>query len=237
MSESIGDERPTALCIAGFGDNSAMFEALHTTHAAERIRFLPTDLPGFGADPLPKTSLKTLAGFVLEQCRFRRAETLVAHSVSSIIASLAARQSNGGIRNIVSLEGNLTAEDAYFSGTAADFDDPTVFRSAFLGRLACMASDPIVAGYRRRVEQANPEALWMLGRDAKRFSAKNHPGNVLQNSARVLYLYNPVNCPRSSIEWLEASSLHRQQFENASHWPTIDQPASVADSVAHFVTV
>ncbi|MGH1483715.1 MAG: alpha/beta fold hydrolase [Geminicoccales bacterium] len=214
-----------------------MFEALHTTRAAERIRFVPVDLPGFSADPLPKTSLKTLAGFVLEQCRFRRARTLVAHSVSSIIASLAARQSNGEISNIVSLEGNLTAEDAYYSGTAADFDDPIVFRSAFLDRLACMASDPIVAGYRRRVEQADPEALWMLGRDAKRFSAKNHPGDVLQTSARVLYLYNPVNCSKSSIEWLEASPLHRQQCEGASHWPTIDQSASVAEAIAHFATV
>ena len=77
MSASIGDERPAALCIAGFGDNSAMFEALQTTHDAERIGFEPVDLPGFGIDPLPHTSLATLAGFVLEQCRYQRAKTLL----------------------------------------------------------------------------------------------------------------------------------------------------------------
>ena len=35
----------------------------------------------------------------------------------------------------MSLEGNLTVEDAYFSGATADYDSAESFRAAFLDRL------------------------------------------------------------------------------------------------------
>lgn len=235
MKNSEVNNRPIALCIAGFGDNASMFDNLLSTRASGRIRFIPLNLPGFGAEPISETRLSTLADFVREQCRFFRADTIVAHSVASIIASLAAHRSGSNIRKIISLEGNLTAEDAYFSGTAADFDTPEAFLSAFLDRLSGMVSEPMIERYRCRVKDADPEALWRLGKDARAFSLENCPGEILQIAARVLYLYNPVNCPETSIDWLEHSNLHKQVLAGASHWPTIDQPEAVADAIERFL--
>ena len=225
-------ERPTVVCTAGFGDNGTMFAPLLRTQAGVRLRIDPFDLPGFGAPALAETSLETLANALDERCRAISASTVVAHSVASIIASLAARRHGSPIRTIVSLEGNLTPEDAYFSGTAADYDDPGSFRAAFLGRLDEMGTgDPIIRGYRERVAGADPLALWHLGRSARRFSDENDPGAVLIDAASATYVFNPENCPAASLAWLDRHDVRRVVLDGASHWPTIDRATDVANVI------
>lgn len=231
-----GDPRPIAVCLPGFGDNASMFTQLLETDTAARIRFVPFDLPGFGAPALPDTTLATLADAVLRHCSSLGARILIAHSVASIIASIAAKTSKENphhhIDQIISLEGNLTAEDAYFSGTAANFSDALSFRAAFLDRLDAMASnDPIIAGYRDRVREADPYALWSLGCDAKAFSTESVPGALLLAAADVVYVHNPANCAAASLAWLKSSGLESIVIDGASHWPTIDKPEQVAKAI------
>lgn len=227
-------ERPAVLLIAGFGDNSGMFSGLLHTHVARAYRLLPVDLPGFGAPPLEaETTLNALAEFVADKAGETAAEVIVAHSVASIIASLASRRPGSPITTIISLEGNITAEDAYFSGTAADYDSPEAFRTAFLERLDEMAAtEPIVARYREVVSHADPLALWQLGTDARRFSSDHVPGEVLAAAADVTYLYNPRNCPETTLHWLAENPMKRTVLENATHWASVDQPAMLADALA-----
>ena len=226
--------QPAILFIAGFGDNASMFAGLHNTALADDYHLLPVDLPGFGAPALgTETTLKSLAEFVAGKAKETGAEIIVAHSVASIIASLAAREPDCPIKTILSLEGNITAEDAYFSGTAADYDDPLAFRSAFLQRLDDMAtSAPIIARYRENVSKADPTALWQLGNDAHRFSAQQVPGDVLASSANATYLYNPENCPDSTLEWLKSNQIKRIVLANATHWKSVDQPELLAEKIS-----
>ncbi|WP_305986336.1 alpha/beta fold hydrolase [Roseibium sp. MMSF_3544] len=228
------DTRPTILFIAGFGDNASMFEGMAGTHLADRYRLVPVNLPGFGAPPLTETTtLEALAQTVADEAVRNRAEIIVAHSVASIIASLAARRPDCPLTRIISLEGNITAEDAYFSGTAADYDDPVTFRTAFLERLDEMAKTvPVIRRYRREVSKADTLALWQLGTDARRFSAEHVPGVVLRDAANVTYLYNPDNCPDSTNRWLEENEMDRIVLENATHWKSVDQPEMLADKIA-----
>jgi pimeloyl-ACP methyl ester carboxylesterase len=226
--------RPTILFIAGFGDNASMFEGLSNTHLAETYRLLPINLPGFGA-PAQKsqTTLEALAELVADKAKEAGAEIIVAHSVASIIASFAAQRSDCPLKTIISLEGNITAEDAYFSGTAADFDDPGEFRAAFLERLDQMAENsPIIARYRQSVSEADQLALWQLGTDARRFSSQHVPGEVLKSSGNVVYLYNPENCPEPTIQWLEHNPMERILLTNATHWKSVDQPEQLADKIS-----
>ncbi|MEM0930180.1 MAG: alpha/beta hydrolase [Pseudomonadota bacterium] len=227
-------ERDRLLCIAGFGDDASMFAPLLETSLTDVVDIQPISLPGFGAPPLSgqKTTLAALADYVDKQARERGARFILAHSVASIIASLAAQREGSPIELIVSLEGNLTAEDAYFSGTAADFEEPEAFRQAFLARLYTMASrEPVIARYRQIVTDADPLALWELGCDAHAFSSACVPGDVLLSAAEVVYLYNPDNVPESSLEWLEANPIKAITMPQASHWPSIDQPEALATSI------
>ena len=225
---------PAILFVAGFGDGAEMFAALAETALAARYRLLPIDLPGFAGTPAidGPTSLDALAEIVHDHAVREHARIVVAHSVASIIASLAARRHGSPIDTILSLEGNLTASDAYFSGTAADYADPRQFRDAFLRRLDDMAdSRPIFRRYREIVGRADPQALWDLGCDARRFSQAHVPGELLRETDTVWYLYNPDNCPPSTLEWLRGNPINTIKMDGASHWPSVDQPDRLAQNI------
>ena len=204
---------------------------MHKTVLSYRYRLHPIDLPGFaGTKPLDgPTTLEALADVVHGIVLDAHARIVVAHSVASIIASLAARRRGSPIDTIISLEGNLTAEDAYFSGMAADFPDPGAFRQAFLHRLDAMArTQPVIRRYREIVSRADPQALWELGCDARRFSDAQVPGDVLRETATVWYLYNPSHCPPSSQDWLRRNPVREIHLDGATHWPSVDQPDVLA---------
>lgn len=217
--------REGIVLIAGFGDNASMFDGLSNTTLARQYALIPYDLPGFGAPPLAReTSLDALADALAAEARRTGATIVLAHSVASIIASLALAK-DSPLSMILSVEGNITADDAYFSGTAADYDDPASFRAAFLSRMAEKAqTSPIFARYHDAVAKADPKALWQLGRDARRFSDTHHPGEVLVASGKVSYLFDDPNCPQSTLDWLSSHDIDTRRLTGASHWPSIDAP-------------
>ncbi|NRA30862.1 MAG: alpha/beta hydrolase [Parvularculaceae bacterium] len=231
-TRSISD-KPSMMFVAGFGDNSSMFAKLASTPLADSFDLVFFDLPGFGAPALSRpTTLESLAEVVAGEAAARQCAVIVAHSVASIVAAKAVAAPGSTLTTIFSLEGNLTAEDAYFSGTAADFDGPEPFRGAFLSRLDDMAlDDPILARYRREVEKADPSALWDLGCDARAYSSARHPGQDLLATQEASYIYNPKNCPTSSKAWLAESSLPSIELPDASHWMPIDQPQQTAKAI------
>ena len=103
-------ERPPMVLIAGFGDDSSMYAGLNETELTDVYDLVPIDLPGFGAPALDEeTTLKSLAEFVDAKAKEVGAEIIVAHSVASITASLAASEPDSPITTILSLEGNITA--------------------------------------------------------------------------------------------------------------------------------
>ncbi|MCR8724934.1 alpha/beta fold hydrolase [Frigidibacter sp. ROC022] len=230
MSET-GEDKPKLLFLAGFGDDNSQFAGLQNTRLAEIVDLQLLNLPGFGAPPLAgPTTLASLGFFVAGEARKIGVEYVVAHSLSSVIGSMAVGFPGSPLKAIVSLEGNLTAADAYYSGTAADHATPEEFRTAFLARLDARAeTDPHAARYRDAVARADPKALWELGCDAKAFSEQTEPGNILQAIGHVHYLYNPDNLPAESIAWLEAHPIPRTVAPGASHAIAVDQPEVLSD--------
>ncbi|MEP2735921.1 MAG: alpha/beta hydrolase [Erythrobacter sp.] len=221
----------TMLCVPGFGDDSTMFAPLIASKLSLEVEIVPLNLPGFGA-PRPNgvpATLNLLAKVIDEKAKAIGSQIVLAHSVASISASLAAQRPGSTITTVLSLEGNLTAEDAYFSGTAAGYDTPMAFHRAFIRRLHKLAKDnPAIDRYRSRVECADPIALWELGRDAHRYSQNVTPGDVLARADFPVYLYNPENVPRASQRWLQRSSIPRIKLAGASHWKSADQPSLLA---------
>lgn len=223
------------ICVAGFGDDASMFAPLIDASAGLAVQFHPINLPGFGATPLngQKTTLESMAAYLVKQAEDTGANTVLAHSVASIIASMAANRMNSPLNSILSLEGNLTPEDAYFSGTAANYSSADEFRVVFLNRLDDMAkSDPVIGRYRDAAGRADPQALWELGCDAHKFSNKESPGKLLQATENAAYIFNPKNVPSSSMSWLNENSLMHFELPGASHWASVDQPSQLAGRIA-----
>ncbi len=125
---------------------------------------------------------------VREVAEAERTAVVIAHSVASVIASLAARHPDSGIHTIISLEGNLTAADAYFSGMAADYENPIAFHDAFLVRLDEMAQSDLqprqLCGREHRVAQREWDVGYRAG--ASHWATVDASGLVVDATLQAL---------------------------------------------------
>ncbi|NJO33512.1 MAG: alpha/beta hydrolase [Rhodospirillales bacterium] len=187
---------------------------------------------GFGASP-PRDDVRTIAQHAKVVAALADAVSstdpvgLVGHSVGSMIAVEAASQLAQRFGGLFSIEGNLTAEDAYFSGRAADFDDPHAFKRRLLDDLWTMAqTQPILRRFHGTMTLADPVTMWTLGCDARRLSIGDAPGQAYLSLRPSLYYWSPHSTAESTRKWIARSGMANLQFTEASHWPTIDQPAA-----------
>lgn len=205
--------------VHAFGDCGLSFSPLFDTALAREFRLTAPDLPGFGSSPR-QDHIRTMADYAEAIVAFTRSlETtgpvgLVAHSVASMIAVEAAYRLGEMFGGLFSIEGNLTADDAYFSGRAADFDDPYKFKNQFLDDIWQMAlTRPIFRRYFASATFAAPLAMWHLGCDARRLSVGDAPGRaygaVRATTGRQRTRRKRAGTGSSARDWITANSRSR----------------------------
>lgn len=233
------DARPLVLLHA-FADSGLAFLPLFETQLAMRFRLVALDLAGFGASPR-QDAVRTLADHAETVVRTIKSlgptkpVGLVAHSVASMIAVDVAQSLGERLSGLFSIEGNLTADDAYFSGRAADFTDPQEFKRRFLEDIWAMTETrPVFRHYFAAALAADPVAMWHLGRDARSRSGGDAPGHAYSLVRPSLYYWSAENTTRRSRQWIEKSGLDHVQFTGASHWPMIDEPGATAAAIESF---
>lgn len=228
------------LFLHAFADSGRAFLPLFATPLAARFRLIAIDLAGFGASP-PRDDVRTVSDHAETVAALARAVSasapvgLIAHSMTSMIAVAAAERLGARFGGLFSIEGNLTAEDAYFSGRAADFDEPEAFKRRFLDDVWAMAeSRPIFRHYFAAAQAADPAAMWHLGRDARRQSSGDGPGQAYRRARPSLYYWSEASTTAATRRWILDSGLAHRRFAGASHWPMIDQPAETAQAIGAF---
>jgi pimeloyl-ACP methyl ester carboxylesterase len=230
----------TILCIHAFADCGTAFMPLLSTPLAESFRLIVIDLAGFGASPRQDNVL-TISQHADAVCAVARSMGLpgpiglVGHSVGSMIAVEVASRLDGLFGGLFSIEGNLTAEDAYFSGRAAEFHDAYLFKQRFLDDLWNMAqTQQILRRYYATAVFADPVAMWELGRDARLYSCANASGDAYRRVQPSLYYWSSESTTAMTKSWIVGSGLPHREFGDASHWPMIDRPIEVAHAIASF---
>ncbi|MFD5922797.1 alpha/beta fold hydrolase [Kitasatospora sp. NPDC058201] len=224
------------LCVPGFADAAeswfALAEALKDRHCVAVL-----DLPGFGAAP------RLEAGVTVEDFAGRTAAvvrrgwsgpvTLIGHSLGSVLAVRAAQKLNGQCAAVVSIEGNLTPQDGYFSGQAARHDVPGAFKDDFSGQVRRLVEDGRApASYARSVAVADSYSMWALGRDADRCGAADGFGQEFAAlRCPADYLWSRTATPPATRQYLAKSRPTHHQLTIEHHWPWTISPDAVADLV------
>jgi pimeloyl-ACP methyl ester carboxylesterase len=77
--------------------------------------------------------------------------------------------------------------------------------------------------------------LWAIGRDAAAASA----GDALGAEYRALtiptwYYWSPANTPVATQQYVRRHRLANESF-SGGHWPTIENPSRVAESIRRFL--
>ncbi|MEO1014020.1 MAG: alpha/beta fold hydrolase [Pseudomonadota bacterium] len=234
---------PKIICVHGFADDGAAFAGLAKTALTARFELVAPDLPGFGAsDPFADdvATITALADYVVEfaaRISPTRPVALIGHSIGSAIAVDAALRRPGVIAHVMSIEGNLTADDAYFSGRAAAYEEPAAFKRDFVADVERMAAnESALRRYLEAARRADAASMWRLGRDAAAKGRDDGFGEALLSLASrgvsSLYLWGRRNAPAATArfvdERLAPSSVRVREYGQSGHWKMIDAPEDTA---------
>ncbi|WP_299328477.1 alpha/beta fold hydrolase [Parasphingopyxis sp.] len=245
----IGDpDLPKLICVHGFGDDLSAFDALGRSQLTDMFELVLLNLPGFGGAPAPlePASLDSFAQFILDVADMvspDRPVVLLAHSVASVIATKAATERPDRIAALISIEGNLTAPDAYFSALAACYDTAPEFLAGLLAKIAELdASTARPSRYAQAVRRADSQVMFDLGRDvASRNIGDSFGESFLQlqdDGVASFYFWGRHNSPPETAAFVDraatAGKLHHREFFESGHWKFADAPAETAQVIMEF---
>jgi pimeloyl-ACP methyl ester carboxylesterase len=214
-------------CLHAFGDSHLAFREAFTQPIARHCRVLLLDLPGHGASPPRRDGLtidtaSTILTQLIGECSEGRAVALVGHSMAAILATRVANEL-AQVRLVVSVEGNLTAADAYFSGQAAAYDDPHTFCTTLRKQIDAMAAeDERVRPYACSLALADAFTLWTLGRSVATCA---EPGLEYANlRCASVYYWDPKGPAGSAEPFIASRGLRHRPFAGLGHWSMVSQP-------------
>ncbi len=235
------EDGTTLFFIHAFGDSGRCYESVVSQPCLQRYRLIVVDLWGFGASPR-RTDVRTVGDYssalervIVETCR-NQTVGLIGHSIAGSMAVQIGARNEELVSGVFSIEGNLTADDAMFTGRAANFDNAHAFKEKFLAEVWEMGKDSDeLRHYYAGSRIADEQAMWHLGRDAKEVSAQDVLGDAFRAlPVPKLYYWSPVTTPENTQRWIRQAGIPNQTYVGAGHWPMVSKPNTTAKAIDDF---
>lgn len=237
IREAGADTPETLICLAGYADNGTMFLPLFQSTLARKYRLMTIDLPGTGGSPANsevrtiKQYAKHIASIIKKQRIFYPG--IIGHSIASAIGVEIASQT--ALSGFFSIEGNLTEQDAYFTGRASKYNTYQEFwTEQRMEAKAASIDNPILSRYYAAATFADPETTWHLGRDAVEQSKDNGLGKkFLIADCPTHYFWSEDNTPEETKNFIKEHNISNSTY-TGSHWPTLDRTDKTASTIESF---
>lgn len=234
-------DAPTIIFLPAFGDSGHCYRDVFATDLAERYRLISVDLWGFGASPT-RADIRTFKEFcialekLVNTLSMEKPVGLVGHSIAGSMAVEVAYGLNKSVTGVFSIEGNLTPDDAMFTGRASKFDNPEAFKKSFLEDIWKLGHDEdALRHYYSGARMGDATTMWHLGRDVGQVSVGNHLGNRLLNlGVPNFYYWSKKSTPKATQDWIANHDIANETYEDAGHWPMVEQPIATAARIGRF---
>ncbi len=227
--------------VHGFAESSFSFIDLFKPPLQDHFNLYAPDFPGFGATPLHAHggSIDEASQILLDLIERISPEDriyLVGHSFGAALCTQVAQQQPERIAAFVSIEGNLTEADAYFSGQATKHKTGAGFKEAFLRQVFEMAErSEALQRYYASVRLAHPAAMMQWGQASAQWSKTSVAGGEYKALAcPTLYYWGAESTPEQTQQYIKSEGLVNKRFEGSGHWPMIDQPVQCARDLLEF---
>ena len=232
---------PLLMFFPAFGDSGLCYEGVFSSELSTQYRLIAVDLWGFGASPA-RSEIRSFTEFsaALEELvsEFWSGEPigLIGHSIAGSMVTQIAHSLEKKISEIFSIEGNLTPDDAMFTGRASSFHDPANFKQSFLEEIWKLGQDDeALRHYYAGARMSDPETMWQLGCDVKLISENNNLGEAFRKlSQPSLYYWSKRSTPQETQAWIVQSKINNEVYSSAGHWPMVEQPTSTALRIRQF---
>lgn len=234
-----GTPRQTLVCVPAFADSYESWVPL-VEALSEHCQIAIIELPGLGnpramSTEASVTGLSTLVADVVRHY-WRTPVTLVGHSLGAALAARAAQELGRRCRGLVSIEGNLTVDDGYFTGQAADHSEPSAFHRSLLGQIEGLgARGTVPASFVDAWRRSDAPSMWALARDAGRLAVDGRlEADFATSACPRLYLWSQASTPSSTQALLRERQIPNHRLSIGHHWPWQVAPALVGGVLLGF---
>jgi pimeloyl-ACP methyl ester carboxylesterase len=218
------------------GDSHLTFRHAFTSELLKWARVFAYDPPGHGASP-PRSKGLTLGqaaslwSELIQHFCGSRPVVLIGHSMAGIVASHTASRLHRAPAMVIGVEANLAPADAYFTGLAAQSDEPTAFYTVLRSRVLQLARKDVGARrFASSLEFADPMTLWTLGRSV---AAQRDPGRAFRRlSCPKLHYWDRSGTSKAARDYLAKHSLPNRRLSGLGHWPMTTAPAEFYSMIA-----
>lgn len=227
----------------GFGESGLSFIEAFSSPLRNNFNIYIPDFPGFGASPLQTSTVslensEELILRVLATISKNNKIFIVAHSLGSIIGTWICQELKSQAVGFFNIEGNLTREDAYFSGMARDYEDADKFHKNLLSHIYEKARNtPALQRYFASICFAQPVALLGWGKSAATHSETRKSGREFASlDCAKLYYWGIESTPEATQNFIKTKSIPNKCFGKGSHWPMVEHPEQCyGDILAFFI--
>ena len=217
--------------IHGFCCSGHLYENVFDSVLVDDFSIYMPDFPGFGATP-PVSPPHTVADSALllsdliRRVGGDRPVFLLSHSLGGIVGTETALTLGRSVRGYVSVEGNLTRQDAFLTGLSVDFDDAGAFYDHLAGIFLPMAqADPALRRFAAGFLSADPDSVLAWGKSCAEATGETQAGDTFRTlEIPTLFVWGEKSLPEMSREYIERHGMNHLSFANAGHNVMVDEP-------------
>jgi len=223
--------------LPAFADSHLCFREAFSSSLVKWAQVFAFDPPGHGASPprprgLTIQSAARIWRELIARFSASRLVVLVGHSMAGIIASHTARLLARPPALVISVEGNLTRADAYFTGRAVQYDTPDAFYASFRSRIRRRASgDESVRRFARSLEFADATTLWRLVQSVVGYSDSG--GDLVRLQCPKIHYWNPASSSKSAQPFLDRRRVPQRRLDGLGHWPMVKSSRDFHATIEH----
>ncbi len=224
-----------------FGESGLCYSEVFKSKLVENYNIFIPDLPGFGVTPNYGNPL-TVDGLFekLKQLIENISKTdnlhIVAHSVSGILGTRLSKYLREKIKLYISVEGNLTTADSYYSSLPIHHDKDEFYKIFTNSVFENVKSRDDFKRYSASIQFANIDSLYEWGKSTKDYIKDNLPGKeFMELECPKIYIWGDKDTPKETQEFIAENNIPNVFLKSIGHWPMIEIPEQFYDLVSKFI--
>ncbi len=236
-------DRQSIWFLHGFADSGLAYLEAFDSPIANNFNIYVVDLPGFGASPINHDFLsikghsELVTGIIKDETNEQQKVNLVAHSLGGLIGTWVCQNLSDMVNYYVSIEGNLTEADSYFSSKPLDYSTPIEFSRAFNKDIFKLAEkEERYKRYYSSLRFANPEGMRNWSITSQEFNRNNNCGlefNALE--CNKIYLWGDKDTPKETQEFINRQKVPNKLYPSIGHWHMIENTEALYADICSFI--
>ena len=210
----------------GFGDSGLAYQEVFDAPIQEAFNIYVVDLPGFGVSPIQENYLSIkdqaslLTTIIKEETLNQQAVNIVAHSLGALIGTWVSQNLPGKVNYYLSIEGNLTEADSYFSSKPLEYETAEAFSQAFEKEVFELGkSQGRFKRYFSSLKLANPEGMRNWSITSQEHIKTNKCGYEFKAlQCKKLYIWGDKDTPQATQDFIQKHQLPNRLYPGIGHW-------------------